>query len=75
MNALVGLGFAAQSSANVTPIVQTLRNQNQLPTPVFGFKLSQNNSELMLGGTNKNLYKGKPTYIPVTSDVSLPGSI
>ena len=44
MNALVGLSFSALSSTGNSPLVQTLRDENQLPNPVFGFKLKKRNA-------------------------------
>ena len=69
LNALVGLSFGSKSSQGVKPLVQTLRDEGKLAEPVFGFKLSDSGSEITIGGTNKDAYTGKVTYLPVTSDV------
>jgi cathepsin D len=68
MNALVGLSFASVSTTGNSPLVQTLRSEGRLPSPVFGFKLNDTGSELSFGSLNKKLYKGKPTYVPVSGD-------
>ena len=72
MNALVGLSFSALSSTGNSPLVQTLRDENQLPNPVFGFKLNDTGSELSFGSLNKDLYTGEPSYLPVQGEVSGP---
>jgi len=63
---LAGLGFQKISRYNASSLFQTLVNQGQADEPVFAFKLAKEGSELFLGGTNKKLYKGTPTYVPVT---------
>ncbi|KAI0319968.1 aspartic peptidase domain-containing protein [Amylostereum chailletii] len=65
--ALVGLG-RSQSSAGATPLVQSLIGNKAADDAVFAFKLAENNSELSLGGLNKALYTGEPTYAPVAGD-------
>ncbi|VDB84888.1 unnamed protein product [Peniophora sp. CBMAI 1063] len=68
MNALVGLSFGALSTLGNSPIVQTLRDEGQLPNPVFGFKLNDTGSELSFGSLNEDLYTGEVTYLPVQGD-------
>ncbi|TFY66293.1 hypothetical protein EVG20_g4795 [Dentipellis fragilis] len=65
---LVGLGFQHISVYNATPFFQTLVNEKQTDSPVFGMKLADGNSELFLGGTNSKLYSGEPIYVPVREE-------
>jgi cathepsin D len=39
--------------------------QRKVPSPIFGFYLAKNGSELHLGGTNSDLYSGPIEYHPV----------
>ncbi|TFY78580.1 hypothetical protein EWM64_g5434 [Hericium alpestre] len=68
MDGLVGLAFQKLSVFNAKPWFQTLVDQGQTDAPVFGMKLADSGSELFFGGMNKNLYKGEPTYAPVTQE-------
>ncbi|THH17843.1 hypothetical protein EW146_g3052 [Bondarzewia mesenterica] len=63
---LVGLAFQSISVYNALPLFDTLVAQNEVDATVFGFKLARQGSELFLGGTNKDLYTGEPTYANVT---------
>lgn len=71
MDGLVGLGFKSISVYNAPPLLDTLVAQGAVDAPVFGFKLAQEGSELFIGGTNKTLYAGEPTYVDVTHEVRL----
>lgn len=62
---LMGMGYQSISVFNAPPVFQTLVAQGQVASPVFSFKLSSSGSELLLGGTNTDLYTGGFTYIPV----------
>lgn len=64
-----GMGFEDISAFKQPPFIQTLVTENLLDQPVFSFKLNTTGSELLLGGTNSQLYKGDFTYVPVTEKV------
>ena len=64
---LVGMGYQSISRYNSPPLFQNFVSQNQSLPPVFSFKLTSGNSELLLGGANKALYTGAFTYAPVTT--------
>jgi len=68
---LLGLGFPASSVNYTDSAFFNLVNQSGsgLPEPVFAFYLSNQGSELTIGGTNKELYTGNITYAPVTGAV------
>ncbi|KAI0314883.1 acid protease [Amylostereum chailletii] len=68
MDGLVGLAFPTISTYHAQPLMQTLLAQNKSLEPVFGMKLAKNGSQLTLGGTDKTLYTGEPTYVPVTEE-------
>ncbi|KAG2073783.1 acid protease [Suillus decipiens] len=66
---LSGLAFPELSNFQGTPLFQTLNDSSELPQSVFGFKLSTTpgNSEIVIGGTNTDLYHSDTlTYVPVT---------
>jgi aspartyl protease len=65
----MGLAFPSISRYNSTPVFQTLISEGVLTSPVFGFKLASNGSELFLGGTNSKLYTGDFTWVPLTNQV------
>jgi len=65
----MGLAFPSISRFNASPVFQTLISEGVLTEPVFGFKLAPNGSELFLGGTNRKLYTGSFTWVPVTNRV------
>lgn len=64
---LVGMGYQSISRFNSPPLFQSLVAQNKTLPPIFSFKLTASNSELLLGGVNQALYKGSFTYAPVTT--------
>ncbi|KAF8262632.1 acid protease [Lactarius quietus] len=66
---LVGMAYQSLSSFNSSPLFQTLVAQGQVAKPEFAFMLAENGSELCLGGTNSELYKGDFTYVPVINQV------
>lgn len=66
---LSGLAFREISEFNGSPLFQTLEESGKLPQSVIGFKLSTTpgDSEMVIGGTNPNLYHFDTlTYVPVT---------
>ncbi|KAI0373731.1 acid protease [Pilatotrama ljubarskyi] len=64
-----GLGFPALSNLNSKPFFFTAMEQGTAPEGAFAFKLDQSGSELFIGGTNKDLYKGDIEYHNLTSSV------
>ena len=67
----MGMGYQEISAFNSPPFFQTLVAHGRVDHPQFAFKLAEEGSELYLGGTNRLLYKGDFTYVPVTEKVSL----
>lgn len=68
-DSLSGLAFPEISEFEGTPLFQTLNDSSELPQSVFGFKLSTTpgDSEMVIGGTNTELYHSDTlTYVPVT---------
>jgi hypothetical protein len=68
---LIGLAYPSISAFNATPFFQRLVEEGQVAEPLFSVKLSDKGGELCLGCTNKKLYKGEFTIVPVTNQVSL----
>ncbi len=68
---LLGMAYKSISNYNANPLFQTLVSQGQASTPIFSFYLAQSGSELYIGGTNQNHYKGSFTYMPVTKQVGI----
>ncbi|TBU46767.1 acid protease [Dichomitus squalens] len=58
IDGILGLAFPDISNLGQPPFFQTALVQGSVPEGVFGFKLSSNDSELYLGGTNTLLYTG-----------------
>ncbi|KAI9438009.1 acid protease [Lactarius indigo] len=65
---LLGLAFPSLSSFGAIPIFQTLAAQGSFTSDSFGVYLARTYSELYLGGTNNNLYKGDFTYVQLTNE-------
>jgi cathepsin D len=65
----MGMAFKSLSVYNATPVFQTLVAEGVVDSPTFGFKLASSGSELFLGGTNSELYKGDLTWVSVTKEV------
>lgn len=65
---LLGLGFQSVSKYNATPFFINLIAQGIVSNPVYGVRLANEGSELFLGGTNRDLYQGDFTYVPVTKE-------
>ncbi|KAF8266581.1 acid protease [Lactarius quietus] len=61
---ILGLAFPSLSMYGATPLFTTLVDQDVLPTNSFGLCPT----ELFIGGTNSQLYKGNFTYVPVTQE-------
>ncbi|KAI9444477.1 acid protease [Lactarius indigo] len=71
---LLGMAYETISNLKASPLFQTLVSQGQVPTQVFSFYLAESDSELYIGGTNQNHYKGPFTYMPVTTKAYWEGS-
>jgi len=71
---IIGMGFEPISTFRASPFFQTLVSQGHVSTPVFSFYFAKSGSELYIGGTNQNLYKGSFTYMPVTTQGYWQGS-
>lgn len=54
---------------SVTSLSEALTASEELPEPIFSFKLAELGSELMIGGADTSLYTGPITYVPVTTQV------
>ncbi|KAH8286727.1 hypothetical protein KR018_003084 [Drosophila ironensis] len=69
---LLGMAFPQLATNLVTPFFQNLISQNAVAQPVFSFYLRDNGStlnyggELILGGSDPKLYRGKLSYVPVS---------
>ncbi|KAF9449928.1 acid protease [Macrolepiota fuliginosa MF-IS2] len=65
---LMGMAFRQLSEFGEDPFFQTLIAEGTPSASQFSFKLSQNGSELFLGGVNTKLFTGNFTNIPVTQE-------
>jgi cathepsin D len=67
---ILGMGFQSLSQLKTPPVIQSLVAQGVVPNAVFGLYMAEsNNSELVLGGVNEELYTGEITYVPVDQKV------
>ncbi|KAK1294455.1 hypothetical protein QJS10_CPA16g01772 [Acorus calamus] len=69
---ILGLGFQEISVENVAPVWYNMVDQGLVSEKVFSFWLNRNpedtiGGEIVFGGVDPNHYKGKHTYVPVTS--------
>ncbi|KAF7307817.1 Acid protease [Mycena kentingensis (nom. inval.)] len=58
IDGILGLAFASISNLNQRPFFNTANANSSLPSNQFSFYLAKNDSELYLGGTNKDRYTG-----------------
>jgi cathepsin D len=65
----MGMAFESLSQYKANPVFQTLVAEGAVDSPTFGFKLASSGSELFVGGTNSELYKGDFTWVSVTQPV------
>ncbi|KAI9453012.1 acid protease [Lactarius psammicola] len=72
---LLGMAYKSISNYRANPVFQTLVSQGQVSTPVFSLYLAESGSELYIGGTNQNYFKGSFTYMPVTTQGYWQGSL
>ncbi|XP_034245596.1 lysosomal aspartic protease-like isoform X2 [Thrips palmi] len=69
---ILGMGYRTISVGGVTPVFDNLVEQGAVDDAVFSFYLSRDaasgdkGGELILGGSDPELYKGNFTYVPVT---------
>ena len=61
----MGMAFPQVSAFGGDPVFQTLVAQRKVTLPQFSFKLTSSDSELFLGGVNRNLFTGSFTQSPV----------
>ncbi|KAI9444479.1 acid protease [Lactarius indigo] len=67
----LGLAYESLSNYGASTVFQSLVSQGQVHTPAFSFYLTESGSELYIGGTNKDHYKGSFTYMPVATQVRI----
>ena len=65
----MGLAFQSISRYNASPVFQTLISEGAVTSEVFGLKLAKSGSELLLGGTNSELFTGNFTWLPLANEV------
>ena len=65
---LLGLAFPAISNLGHDPFFFTAISQGTAKEGRFGFKLASSGSELFVGGTNSDLYKGDIEYHDLSSN-------
>ena len=65
----MGMAFQSVSVYGSQSLIESLFSENVLTCSVFGIKLAPTGSELLLGGVNTNLFKGKITWVPLSNTV------
>jgi hypothetical protein len=66
---ILGLGWDRISVGGVPTVMSALVASGELPQPVFGFYLGNNQpGELVFGGTDKKHYTGDFTYVPLSAE-------
>ncbi|CAL9179193.1 unnamed protein product [Musa hybrid cultivar] len=68
---ILGLGFEEISVGNAVPIWYNMVNQSLVKEPIFSFWFNRNanegeGGEIVLGGTDREHYKGEHVYVPIT---------
>ncbi|THH26754.1 hypothetical protein EUX98_g7441 [Antrodiella citrinella] len=63
----LGMAFQSISAYNKLSFPQSLVAQRVITSPVFAFRLTTENGEVTLGGTDSAAYTGAITYVPVTN--------
>jgi hypothetical protein len=66
----MGLAYPSLSAMDHDGFFTSAINQGAVKSSVFAFRLSKNNSELYLGGTNAELYDGPIEYHSVEGDTT-----
>ncbi|XP_069696614.1 lysosomal aspartic protease-like isoform X2 [Periplaneta americana] len=69
---VLGLGYPSIAVDDITPVFNTLIEQNAVDQPVFAFYLNRDpaaatGGEVTFGGIDSNHYTGSITYLPVNS--------
>lgn len=68
---IMGMGFRTISIHNISTVLESLYEQEQLPEASFSFYLTKeanlNGSSLVLGGLNPKYYTGNLSYYPLIS--------
>ncbi|XP_012063670.1 PREDICTED: lysosomal aspartic protease-like [Atta cephalotes] len=69
---ILGMCYPIRTAEGTIPVLTNMNQQNLLSKPVFSFYLkrysSPVDSELIIGGSDPDLYNGELTYVPVTND-------
>jgi len=65
---LMGMGFKSISVYDANPTFQTLIAEDQVTSPVFGFKFATSGSELYLGGVNPAYTEDCFTWVPISPE-------
>uniref|UniRef100_T1GNE8 Peptidase A1 domain-containing protein n=1 Tax=Megaselia scalaris TaxID=36166 RepID=T1GNE8_MEGSC len=70
---ILGLGFQQIAVDNVVPVFYNMVSQRLVDEPIFSFYLNRKigaspGGQLMFGGSDRSLYKGEFTYVPVTQE-------
>ncbi|XP_029170189.1 lysosomal aspartic protease-like [Nylanderia fulva] len=68
---ILGMSYASIANGGVRPVFDNMIHQNLVSKPIFSIYLNRNLSDhvggdLILGGTDPDLYEGELTYVPVT---------
>ncbi|KAH8286728.1 hypothetical protein KR018_003092 [Drosophila ironensis] len=72
---ILGMAFPILATNLVTPFFQNLVSLNLVQQPIFSFYLLNNGTtdsyggELILGGSDPELYRGVLTFVPVTTPI------
>ncbi|XP_029170190.1 uncharacterized protein LOC114939916 [Nylanderia fulva] len=67
---ILGMGYASISKGGIRPVFDNMIHQKLVSKPIFSIYLNRNLSDyvggnLILGGTDPDLYEGELTYVPV----------
>ncbi|KYN10482.1 Lysosomal aspartic protease, partial [Trachymyrmex cornetzi] len=77
---ILGMCYPIRTAEGTIPVLTNMNQQNLLSRPVFSFYLKRHvsfciyvysspvDSELIIGGSDPDLYDGELTYVPVTND-------
>ncbi|XP_029170181.1 lysosomal aspartic protease-like [Nylanderia fulva] len=68
---ILGMSYASRANGGVRSVFDNMIHQNLMSKPIFSIYLNRNLSDhfggdLILGGTDPDLYEGELTYVPVT---------
>ncbi|KYM89486.1 Lysosomal aspartic protease [Atta colombica] len=73
---ILGMCYPIRTAEGTIPVLTNMNQQNLLSKSVFSFYLKRHvflysslvDSELIIGGSDPDLYNGELTYVPVTTD-------